>query len=441
MPRSFIYLALLVILTGCLFNQSDRDTAYEDKLVNAKSRTALDDFLAGTRLFNTKDYMGARRRFFDIIERYPGIKLLHEAQWMIARSYEEEGDLKNALEEYKLFLKNYPDGIYSLEAGMKIELTEEARSKIVKKEGGRIVGIKLTGNTLKALTGKDILLLRQSGVNAIIVEIPAGTNLPMDDMKRIIDASRSYGFQIFIEINIRDPGWVEDPEARELAYDPDSRKIVKSQGLDLFNMDILANMAGVCRYIAADHPDGIILKGYGYGRYEGLGRFTREKFYKDFGLQLDPEHLFVVQPPSSSDSDQGYPPDFWHWAGWKGREVYKSIGRIMKGCREGNKSTKFMVVFHHEAIDNPATALALYSEDILEANRYRPDYLLITIPKDGIDVSMLSKRFSGYISNNRIFFEVVLGDSAQLVDSSSFLSNINMAGYSGIILSRDGKGF
>ncbi len=101
----------------------------------------------------------------------------------------------------------------------------------------------------------------------------------------------------------------------------------------------------------------------------------------------------------------------------------------MKGCREIDKSIKFAVEFHPMSIYDPANALALYSEDILEANKYRPDYFLIIAPGAGADLSSLYRKFSSYIKNSRILFEI----QADVPGGP-----VNMGEYYGIIFSGSG---
>ncbi len=414
--RLLIYLYMSILLSGCLFDLQGIGT---DESAISKDKGARAFFIEGMRLFNFRDFTGARREFYKIIEDYPGDSLLHETQWIIARSYYEEGDLKDALREYGLFLKNYPESIHFQEAGSVIDSIER---KIAKKEEGKIVGMKLAASADKEAMAKDIMALYRSDVNTLVFKLRARGNISVDDLEPLTDISRRYGLQLFIEIDIRDPGWTGDTEAVELAYDPASKRTIRSMRLDLFNKEAQESILAACRSIASQHPDGIILKGYGYGKYEGAGRYIMEEFYKDFSIQADPASLFIV-PSGSSGAD------FWKWSGWKTRKIHKFLGALMKGCREIDKSIKFAVEFHPASIYDPANALALYSEDILEANKYRPDYFLIMAPEDGADLSSLSRKFSSYIKNSKILFEI----QADVPGGP-----VNMGEYYGIIFSGNG---
>ncbi len=391
--RLLIYLCISIVLSGCLFELQGIGT---DESAISKDMGARAFFIEGMRLFNIRDFTGARREFYKIIEDYRGDSLLHETQWMIARSYYEEGYLKDALREYRLFLINYPESVHFREAGSVIDSIER---KIAKKGEGRIVGMRLAAGPEKEAMAKEIMALYRSDVNTLVLKLKARDNISGDDLEYMIDISRRYGLQLFVEIDIRDPGWIGDTEAVDLAYDPASKRTIRSMRLDLFNKDVQEDILEACRSIAARHPDGIIMKGYGYGRYEGAGRYIREEFYKDFSIQPEPESLFIV-PSGSSGAD------FWKWSGWKTRKINKFLGTIMKGCREIDKSIKFAVEFHPISIYDPANALALYSEDILEANKYRPDYFLIIAPGGGADLLSLSRKFSSYIKNSKILFEI-----------------------------------
>ncbi|HLF87082.1 MAG TPA: tetratricopeptide repeat protein, partial [Nitrospiria bacterium] len=200
-------LILLVLLSGCHFDLQGIGT---DEPAISKDKGARDFFIEGMRLFNFREFKGARREFYKIIEDYPGSSLLHETQWMIARSYYEEGDLKDALREYRLFLKNFPESIHFQEAGSVIDSIER---KIAKKGEGKIVGMKLAASQEKEAMAKEIMALYRSDVNTLVVKLKARDNISGDDLEPLTDISHRYGLQLFIEIDIRDPGWIGDTEA------------------------------------------------------------------------------------------------------------------------------------------------------------------------------------------------------------------------------------
>ncbi len=150
-----VSLILFLLLSGCLFKVPVKEASFMDESVGTWESAGKDDFLSGMTLFNSGDYPGARRRFSRIIEKYQGAKILLEAQWMIAKSYDNEGDTYNALEEYRLFLNNYPDSIHSLEAGSRIDLIEKERKGLIVKSKKDVTGIKEKGIT-KHPTATDL---------------------------------------------------------------------------------------------------------------------------------------------------------------------------------------------------------------------------------------------------------------------------------------------
>ncbi|MEK7279930.1 MAG: alginate export family protein [Nitrospirota bacterium] len=125
-----------------------------DDSIGQGERAGQDDFHEGMTLFNSGDYSGARRRFSRIIEKIRGEKILHEAQWMIAKSYDDEGDNYNALEEYRLFLKNYPDSLRSREAKSRIDSMEKEMNGLIVKRYEEVIGIK-EEDIIKPPTEKD----------------------------------------------------------------------------------------------------------------------------------------------------------------------------------------------------------------------------------------------------------------------------------------------
>ena len=106
-------LILLVLLSGCIFDLQGIGT---DEPAISKDKVARNLFIEGKRLFNLRDFTGARREFHKIIEDYRGDSLLHETQWMIARSLSEISPeyLLTSSEEGIGMISRFNFGRYSL---------------------------------------------------------------------------------------------------------------------------------------------------------------------------------------------------------------------------------------------------------------------------------------------------------------------------------------
>jgi TolA-binding protein len=76
---------------------------------NAKKMAAQAAFNLGHMQYKKKNYTAAVASWRDMIKTYPQDSIGIEAQLMIALSYQNAKDFKNAKAEFKSFLKKYPD--------------------------------------------------------------------------------------------------------------------------------------------------------------------------------------------------------------------------------------------------------------------------------------------------------------------------------------------
>src|SRR3972149_530468 len=77
------------------------------------------EFELAVKDYERENYSQAIRSLMNLIQRYPGAPILAEAQWMLAKSYEAQGDDRLALEEYQRFMKNYPNNLHLYEAKLR----------------------------------------------------------------------------------------------------------------------------------------------------------------------------------------------------------------------------------------------------------------------------------------------------------------------------------
>ena len=63
----------------------------------------------GLYAFKTKDYQSAQQAFNIIINKFPMLELSHNAQLMLAKSYEDAGDYEKAVEVYDNVANRYPE--------------------------------------------------------------------------------------------------------------------------------------------------------------------------------------------------------------------------------------------------------------------------------------------------------------------------------------------
>ena len=101
--------------------------AYLDLIAAApdSGEAAEAHYRLGIYHFRTKDYESAQRSFDAIVNKFPNLgNLSHNAQLMLAKSYEEAGAYKKAIATYDNVVNRHPESDRAAQA-----LTNKAKSK------------------------------------------------------------------------------------------------------------------------------------------------------------------------------------------------------------------------------------------------------------------------------------------------------------------------
>ncbi len=361
------------------------------------------------------------RRF---IETYPQSPLLVEARWWLARSYEQAGELRGALDEYRAIRKMVLAGrtsqtTYGVRARARITALEKALGGIASRAGG-LMAIQLPSHLVPDTLELDqwVETLAQAGIRMIILD--AGTTfagnqrrvsarrnvadhgissrgvyfrtnwamLVRDVFGQVVPVAHRRGIAVFAAIALRQLDWLDsDLEWSDQAFDPDSRKIRRVEFQDVFNPAFQEYLTGLLLDLAKTGIDGVLFRATAAsGPLEGMTAFGLRGFEQDFQTPLAPETL-VGQADRSGVAThslagapelqaQAYPPQFWRWAGWKARETVNVMERLRRALGAHSPNLEFALEVHPESITAPVTGLVQYGEDLLEAKRSQFDFYL-----------------------------------------------------------------
>ncbi len=100
-----------VILLSCAAN----------KQVDVHS--AEEEFNLGKELYESGKYDEAIERFKNVIYKYPGSRLLEDAQFWLADTYLAKGDYEQAELEYEFLLRNFPNSRFTIKASYSLAIT------------------------------------------------------------------------------------------------------------------------------------------------------------------------------------------------------------------------------------------------------------------------------------------------------------------------------
>ncbi|OYD15605.1 hypothetical protein CH333_05375 [candidate division WOR-3 bacterium JGI_Cruoil_03_44_89] len=92
-----------------------------NKTVNLS--TAEEEFQRAEELLKNKKYDKAIEGFKNVIYKYPGSRLMEDAQYWLAKSYFDKKDYEQAELEYGFLLKNFPNSRFFIRADYELAVT------------------------------------------------------------------------------------------------------------------------------------------------------------------------------------------------------------------------------------------------------------------------------------------------------------------------------
>ncbi|MEC4669458.1 MAG: tetratricopeptide repeat protein [Nitrospirota bacterium] len=360
-----------------------------------------------------------------LIEAYPRSPLLVEARWWLARSYEQAGERRAALDEYRAVQKMVLTGRtsktkYGVKARARITALEEALGSAASRAGG-LVAIQLPSREVPDTMelGQWVESLAQAGIRMIILDtgttsagdqrrVAAPRNvahqgasapgvyfrtswamLVRDVFGQVVPVAHRHGVMVFAAIPLRQLDWLDsDLGWSDQAFDPDSRQFRRLEFQDLFDPAFQEYLTGLLLDLAKTGVDGVLFRATApSGPLEGMTAFGLRGFEQDFDTPLSPEKLagqadrsgmatHSRQAGAPEQNVQAYPPQFWRWTGWKARETVNVMERLRRALVAQSPNLEFALEVHPESITDPVTALVQYGEDLLEAKRSRFDFYL-----------------------------------------------------------------
>ena len=332
----------VALLQGCASNPPARDRFRDRPSADQKSL-----FESGMSAYDRGDFEASERLFEEMISGYPGSPLLMESQWMLGRSYENQGNWQRASVQYRSYTVNFPKGPRAEEARVRMEIIEGVRRQALgKPETPFLYGVEVQEGDAERAAGS----YRAAGVNTVLIDGGAdGGKIARDD----ISEYQKNGFRVIAIIRFSAPDLFEDAARIRL-----QEQLVEFGAL---NMDgVLFDADSVSA------PD--------WYRPEILNLVS-----ESFGTAVD-ENVLHENPAL-----------FWRWAGWKGRNVIQILREAVEPVRRVRSPFYWGIVVPAEAITVPNQFLAESGLDLLEAKNGGADYFGIKAGKDENGVMVLAK--------------------------------------------------
>jgi hypothetical protein len=384
---------------------------------------------SGMELFHKGKYEGAIDRFSKLILFFPTSKLHPYSRYMIGQCYLKMKKYEEALQQFELYLKNFPHGDRVKEAEKGIQTskeklkekasppsiqpnppdeekkkTDEVRSSPTNKKPKRRICVQIfdldvmdleeVEKSLKALklAGVDTLVLRvfqnrggrifkfvtprhEEGVYFKTQYAPV-----VDDVLGMIaEMAHRNGLDLFAWVTTRYANYGPEglPEYRCLGYNFETKELEVARGFSLFHPDVLKRLEGLFRDLGRYPIDGILFQDDLILKHnEDFSAEANRAFLKEFGYYPHPD-LFYIDPYRSDSGKyfvKAYTSQFWTWANWKNRWLMNVAKLLMEAARESNPNLKFGINLYYETALDSSNALAWFSQTLSEALEKNFDY-------------------------------------------------------------------
>ena len=371
-------------------------------------------------------YTESIEAFSKLIKTFPTSRSVPYAVYMIGQSYLWMGKPDNAIQQFNLYLRQYPDGDRVNEAEKAIQMAREkgklktsppptpalqarlpvSALSLAKKTKRRICAqiFYLDSETLEDVN-KQLKELKKAGINTLIVRVfqtkgdrpfkfvhprceegvyfKTGYAPVVDDvLGQLADISHRNELDLFAWITTRYSDFNSDGnvEHRVHSYNFETKRVEPARGLTMFHPDVVRRLEGIFRDLGRYPIEGILFQDDLILRHnEDFGPEANKVFLKEFGFSPYPD-LFYVDPYKSEPGKyyvRAYTHQFWAWADWKNRWLMNVAQRLMTAARSSNPKLEFGINLYYEAALNATNSLAWFSQTLGRTQEKNFDYYAI----------------------------------------------------------------
>ena len=369
--------------------------------------------------------------FSKLILSVPKSKLVSYSQYMIGLCNLKMERYEEALQRFRLYLKDFPDGDRVKEAETGILYSEERlKEKAPGHPAPPLPGRGTVGTVVESQTsevrktkrrvcaqafyleGKDleeversVKELKSAGVDTLILKVFQNRGDQMhrfvtprheegvyfntehapvvdDILGKVADIVHRSGLEVFAWITTRYANYGLDglSEYRCKSYNFETKRTEMARGFNLFHADVLKRLEGLFRDLGRYPIDGILFQDDLILRHnEDFSPEANKAFLNEFGFLPHPD-VFYIDPYRSESGKyfvKSYTDRFWTWAKWKNRSLMNVAQQLMAAARESNPNLQFGINLYYEAVLNHSNAVGWFSQTLSGAMEKGFDYYAV----------------------------------------------------------------
>lgn len=404
-------LSLTLFLSGC-FKSPSPEVELQELRAQAEERLLQDAKLA----FFRSDYPEAVLLFNRFVNNHRTSNLAAEAQWWLARSYHQMGNLRLALARFQRLAQSEKPHPYRHEARLRANdlidmLGLESVASTIK---GHLVKFQHLKQQTEFSSQMDATRFRKGGVllldlgcplkevphqssGARVMEDTQGQSEFWDKLDVVIKEAAQAGQAVYLGVSLPCLGLLaldsteRTSQWHEWVFDPQVGRVRVSSYLSLFSSGYQVALQDILSRLSQSNIAGIVFREeVPLGLRDGLSPIARNRFEEVFDVSLNTATLFSHGQPTRISqgaleerpdlSASVYPEIFWKWAGWKSRERLRVMKVIVEYLRGQFSHLQFGREIHPESIDDPVYALAHFSEDWVDTAQAPFDFFVTRFP-------------------------------------------------------------
>lgn len=378
------------------------------------------------RAFTQERYPAAARFFRRFVDSTAaGASRLAEARWWLGRSYEQMGEYRAAMAEYRTLATSDVEGdaqalLYQQQALQRLDQLRQI-------PGGpqvtviRQVGVGLPLSQLPPVSDWVAWLqaLLKIGVTTVLLD-PAGADWgaerSSESIQAFIGAAHLAGLSVWSGLDLHQGRGIS-PRPEWLSQSLAMKRDLQSQLPDLLHPDYQAIIEDRATSLLRAGCDGMLLRAretQGYAQDYSNGSF--QQFTSAFGLTITPQQLLgdsVSGEMLVYDREATY----WRWVGWKARSYATMAARIRKLIRDANPAGRLLIEVHGRTVSEPLVGLEQYGEDLNDLFQRSGSELVIRA-EDVSSPALLDQLVQQVGSSDRLWLvrSVTGPDTASLVE-------------------------
>ena len=375
-----------------------------------------------------------------------------EARWWLGRSYEQMGEYRAAIAEYRVLATGDAGGDSQTQLHQQQALDRLDQLRQI--PGGshvtvaRQVAVGLPLSQLPPVSTWVAWLqaLLKIGVTTVLLD-PAGSDQgndrSLETLQAFVGAAHLAGLSVWGALDLH--------QGRGIALRPEwlSRSLAKNGAVrnghelagtpatlpDPLHPDYQAVIEERAIMLLRAGCDGILLRAreaQGYAQDFSEGSFQR--FSSAFGLALTPQQLFGESVGGEAmvyDREATY----WRWVGWKARSYATVAAHIRKLIREAKPAGRLLIEVHGSTVSEPLVGLEQYGEDLNDLFRRSGSELIIRT-EDSKNPVLLEQVAQQVGSSDRLWLvrPVTVPDTTPLVEWTEGLGAVTLEEEGGNLL-------